>query len=107
MMFLRLLPQPELQPLPLFSSMPATYHVARNLVDGDLNVSDEDGPGGNWEVHRRTPSDTVIRRARNRDGRPSTIEVVEGNVHSPEERRGWVVISITGTPGRRRRCCEL
>src|ERR1043166_7673034 len=24
-MFLRLLPQPELQPLPLFSSMPATY----------------------------------------------------------------------------------
>src|SRR4029077_14727722 len=25
MMFLRVLPQPELQPLPLFSSMPATY----------------------------------------------------------------------------------
>src|SRR5205823_12791797 len=24
------------------------------------------------------------------------IEVIPGNVHSPEERRGWVVISITG-----------
>src|SRR4029453_10608880 len=71
-------------------------HVARNLVASDLNVSDEDGPSGNREVHRRTPSDTVISRAHDRDGRPSTIEVVEGDVHSSEERRGWVVIRITG-----------
>src|SRR4029450_10693718 len=71
-------------------------HVARNLVAGDLNVSDEDGPSGNREVHGRTPSDTVISRAHDRDGRPSTIEVVEGDVHSSEERRGWVVIRITG-----------
>src|SRR4029453_6304985 len=73
-------------------------HVARNLVSSDLDVSDEDGPSGNREVHRRTPSDTVIGRAHNRDGGPSKIEVVEGNIHSPEERRGWVVVSITRFP---------
>src|SRR5207302_8903936 len=67
-------------------------HVARNLVGGDLNVSDEDGPSGNREVHRRTPSGTVISRAHDRDGRPSIIEVVPGNIHPPEEGRGWVVI---------------
>src|SRR5262245_26488350 len=66
-------------------------HVARNLVRSDLDVSDEDGPSGNREVHGRTPSNTGISRAHDRDGRPSTIEAVEGNVHSPEERRAWVI----------------
>ena len=81
-------------------------HVARNLVGGDLNVSDEDGPSGNREVHGRTPSDTVISRAHDRDGRPSTSEVVEGDIHSPEERRGWVIIRIARIAVVESRCCE-
>src|SRR4029077_13167505 len=67
-------------------------HVAVSLVAGDLNVSDEDGPSGNREVHWGTPSDTVISRMRDRDGGPSGSEVVPGNVQSPVEGRGSVGI---------------
>ena len=70
-------------------------HVAVELVDSDLDVSNKHGPGRNWKVHRRTPSDTVITRARHRDGRTSIREVVPGNVHPVGEWRGWVLIHRT------------
>ena len=68
-------------------------HVSCNEIASDLNVSNEDGPSGNREVHGPTPSGTVISRADDRDGGPRISEVVIGDVHSPEKWRGWVVVA--------------
>src|SRR5206468_1740640 len=70
-------------------------HVAVDLIDGDLDVSNKNGPGRDWKVHRRTPSNTIVTRAHDRDGRPGISKVVPGNVHSVGEGRGRVFVHHT------------
>src|SRR5580765_5637626 len=68
-------------------------HVARDLVAGDLHVADEVSARGNLD--RTGPRHAAIRGANDEDaaaGAACDIKVVPGNIHSPEEGRGWVVI---------------
>ena len=76
-------PKPEL-------SRPHTgdVHVARGRVTRDLNVADDGAPGG--DVSLVEPSETVV--SREPDGDAPALEVVPGNVHSPEEGRTGVII---------------
>src|SRR4029077_599553 len=68
-------------------------HVARDLVAGDLHVADEVTDSGN--LYRTGPRHAVVSGANDEDaaaGAAWDIKVVPGNIHSPEEGRGWVVI---------------
>src|SRR4029077_4143289 len=68
-------------------------HVARDLVAGDLHVADEVSASGN--LNRTGPPHAVVSGANDEDaaaGAAWDIKVVPGNIHSPEEGRGCVVI---------------
>ena len=74
-------------------------HVARDLVAGDLHVADEVSASGN--LYRTGPRHAAIRGANDEDaaaGAACDIKVVPGNIHSPEEGRGWVVIRKARLP---------
>src|SRR4029077_18140483 len=68
-------------------------HVARDLVAGDLHVADEVSASRN--LYRTGPRHAAIRGANDEDaaaGAACDIKVVPGNIHTPEEGRGGVVI---------------
>src|SRR5439155_24953859 len=62
--------------------------VARDLVAGDLDVADEGGS----DPYRSMPSSSVITGIGNAQSPTSDSKIVPGNIHSPEEGRGWIVI---------------
>ncbi|PYJ69619.1 MAG: hypothetical protein DME76_08410 [Verrucomicrobia bacterium] len=65
-------------------------YVASGQVAGDLDIADEGSAGG--YLSRVGPGETVVSGIADEEGASADIEVVPGNVHSPVEGRGCVVI---------------
>ena len=68
-------------------------HVAGNFVGGDLDIADE----GIVDIDRRGASAAAI----GGEGGANLLvlaEVVPRYVHPAKERRGWIVVSVSGLP---------
>src|SRR5206468_794552 len=66
--------------------------VAIGIIAGDLDVADKAG----GHLSPVGPSQTVVSSEADEEGASPHREVVFGHVHSPEKRRGWVVIREAG-----------
>src|SRR4029450_10364466 len=63
-------------------------HVARDLVDGDLDVADETGV----DRYRGVPGRPVVAGIGHKQGTATDSEVIPGNVHPVGKGRGRVVV---------------
>src|SRR6188472_1562343 len=69
-------------------------YVACDQVASHLHVADERGPSArhDWAV----PRGTVVTGESDEDVCVGLTKVVPRNVHSPEERRAWVIVGPAG-----------
>ena len=63
--------------------------IARH-VTGDLRVADEGTAVDH--CYRWAPCGAIVGGEGFDQGTPTNVKVVSGDVHSPEERRGWIVV---------------